>query len=165
MMQKLPLKKLVLEMRYKPDVGFYGKMDSFGTEFAGDFPDWERSPLTLELRDKKKHRRLYLSVKRLFIDVDEPDRELDLGFAERLAGKIVPRLGVKDFIAQLKWKDYSEAQLKAIRGVLDIGYRQVWVTHEDYAAARSRCAEGRVDPSPRIDLGSLKWEDIEDVDE
>jgi hypothetical protein len=97
MLVKLPLKKLVVELRYKAELSFYSKMDGFGVELAEDFPDWERSPLTLEVRNRKKHRRLFLSVSRSFLDVDDADAEGDFAYAEKLWKKVGPRLDVKQF--------------------------------------------------------------------
>ena len=98
MLQKLPLKKLVVELRYKPDLGFYGKMDPIGLELAGEFPDWQRTPLTLEVRNQKKHRRLYLSYNRIFLDVDEADPDGDFSHAEKLMRTVCPKLEVKQFL-------------------------------------------------------------------
>ena len=97
MLQKVPLKKLVVELRYKPDLGFYGKMDAIGLELSEDFPDWERSALTLEVRNKKKHRRLFLSHSRAFIDMDAADPNSDFDRIEKLLGKVCPKLAVKEF--------------------------------------------------------------------
>lgn len=71
-MPQIPLRKYVLEWRYAPQLTFYGQVDRVGIELAARFPDWERSPLTLELRNLKEHRRLYLSFTRSFLDHDEP---------------------------------------------------------------------------------------------
>lgn len=97
MLRNLPLKKLVVELRYKADLGFYSKMDAIGMELAEEYADWERSPLTLEVRNKKKHRRLFLSVKRAFVDIDDLDPAGDFSHAEKLLGKVCPKLGVKEF--------------------------------------------------------------------
>ena len=70
MLQMLPLRKLVIELRYKPDLGFYSKMDSVCLNLGEKFPDWERSPLTVEVRNKKKHRRVFLSHRRCFYETD-----------------------------------------------------------------------------------------------
>jgi hypothetical protein len=98
MLRKLPLKKLVVELRYKPELGFYGKMDPIGLELADEFPDWQRSPLTLEVRNKKKHRRLFLSYNRVFLDVDEADSDGDFSRAEKLLRTVYPKLAVKEFL-------------------------------------------------------------------
>jgi hypothetical protein len=95
MLQNLPLKKLVVELRYKADLGFYSKMDAVGVELADDFPDWERSPLTLEIRNKKKHRRLFTSVKRAFFDVDGGSPDSEFIFVEKLLRKVCAKLEVK----------------------------------------------------------------------
>ncbi len=52
--------------------------------------------------------------------------------------------------------------LEMIRRVLDIGYRQVWVRFEDYEGARLGFLQQKIDPTPRINLDLLKWEDIAD---
>jgi hypothetical protein len=98
MLRKLPLKKLVVELRYKPDLAFYGKMDPIGLELASEFPDWQRTPLTLEVRDKKKHRRLFLSHTRSFLDVDDADPDGDFSQAENLMRTVCPKLEVKQFL-------------------------------------------------------------------
>jgi hypothetical protein len=96
MQVKLPLKKLIVELRYKPRLGFYGRMDSFGTELGDDYPDWERSGLTLEVQNKKKHRRLYLSADRSFIDVDAPDPDADFDRVEKLLAKLCKKFEITD---------------------------------------------------------------------
>lgn len=72
---------------------------------------------------------------------------------------------VESSLAQLKWKQYTRPQLEAMRQVFDTGYRQVQVTFEDYEKARTLFASKRVEVTPRIDLESLKWEDIKDEEE
>jgi hypothetical protein len=62
------VKHLVAEMRYEPNLAFYGVMDKIGLDFASKYPDWQRSPLTLELRDKKRKRRGFLAYERSFYE-------------------------------------------------------------------------------------------------
>jgi hypothetical protein len=69
---------------------------------------------------------------------------------------------VESAMAQLKWKDYTKAQLEAIRAVFDVGYRRPRVRFEDYEAARSQLAQKKVEATPRIDLESLSWDDVSD---
>lgn len=98
MLGRVPLKKLVVEVRYKPDLGFYAKMDAIGQELTEEYPNWQRSPLTLEVRNQKKHRRLYLSSGRTFLDFDGVDPAAgDFDHAEKLLGKVCQKLGVKEF--------------------------------------------------------------------
>ncbi|MFV1966326.1 MAG: hypothetical protein ACC628_12955, partial [Pirellulaceae bacterium] len=56
--------------RYRPDLGFYDRMGGVARGFSEKFPDWERSPLTVEVRNKKKHRRLFLTHRRCFYETD-----------------------------------------------------------------------------------------------
>jgi hypothetical protein len=65
-------RKVLVEWRYKPVLAFYGHMDLVGTALRDEFPDWQRSPLTLELRNKVAHRRLFLSYTRAFVECDGP---------------------------------------------------------------------------------------------
>jgi hypothetical protein len=69
---------------------------------------------------------------------------------------------IESAMTQLRWKQYTRPQLEAIRQALDIGYRQVRVRFEDYEKARNHFSQSSVDTTPRIDLESLKWEDIAD---
>lgn len=72
---------------------------------------------------------------------------------------------VESSLAQLKWKQYTRPQLETIRQVFDIGYRQVQVGFEEYEKARTLFCSKHVEATPRIDLESLKWEDIKDEEE
>ena len=98
MIPRLPLKKLVVEVRYKPDLGFYGKMDSIGLKLTDDFPDWLRTPLALEVRNQKKHRRLFLSNDRSFLDVDEAKADGDFSYAEKLIRTVCQELDVNQLL-------------------------------------------------------------------
>ncbi len=69
---------------------------------------------------------------------------------------------VESAMAQLKWKQYNTLELDVIRQALDIGYRQVQVGFDDYQKARTMFAAKQVAVTPRMDLESLKWEDIKD---
>lgn len=110
MLQTFPLKKLVVELRYKADLGFYGKMDAVGVELADEFPDWERSSLTLEVRNKKKHRRLFMSVKRAFFEVDDCYSDVEFPFVAKLLGRLCARVEVKE-LARLGVRQWFAADL------------------------------------------------------
>ena len=97
MLRKLPLKKLVIELRYKPDLGFYGKMDSAGSVLNDDFPDWERSPLTVEVRNQEHHRRVFLANDRCFFEADDPDPDTVFEWAGNRLKKVCEKLGVETF--------------------------------------------------------------------
>lgn len=94
---KLPLKKLIVELRHKPTLGFYGRVDAIGEELQEDYPDWERTALTLEVQNRKKHRRLFLSADRIFVDVDAADPDADFDRAEKLLVKVSKKLEIAEF--------------------------------------------------------------------
>ena len=104
-----PCRKIVIELRYAPDLAFYGKMDSAALQFSADFPDWERSPLTVEVRNKKKHRRMFLANRRCFFESDlgisTPNSEYEAarGFLERICTDLnvedLERIGVRQWFA------------------------------------------------------------------
>ncbi len=95
-MPEAPLVKLVIEIRFKASLDFYGKMDPIGISLADEFPDWERSPLTLEIRNKKKHRRLFLSTKRAFYEVDVPNTQAEFSFVQKTLEAVVSKLSPAD---------------------------------------------------------------------
>jgi hypothetical protein len=95
---KLAARKYVAEVRYQPKLGFYGQMDAVGLDLADDFADWERSPLTLELRDKRRQRRLYLSSRRMFFEQDNgSDLHSSTDQATKFLGKSIHSLDVQEF--------------------------------------------------------------------
>jgi hypothetical protein len=72
---------------------------------------------------------------------------------------------VESTVAQLKWKQYTDSQLEAIRHVLDMGYRQVQIGFTEYETARNLFSQKSLDATPRIDLDSLSLEDLTDGEE
>jgi hypothetical protein len=72
---------------------------------------------------------------------------------------------VESAMAHLKWKQYTGPQIAAISQALDIGYRQVRVRFDDYEKARCLLSNEHVDASPRLDLGAVNWNEIEDDEE
>ena len=117
MLQTVPIRKLVIELRYKPDLGFYGKMDDIALRFAEKFPDWERSPLTVEIRNKKKHRRVFLSHARCFFERDfeseDPYGEFEFASSileqvcNQLSVKQLQRMGVRQWVAADLGKSFA----------------------------------------------------------
>lgn len=110
MAQSIPLRKLAIELRYKPHLGFYSKMDDIALRLSDEFPDWERSPLTVEIRNKKKHRRIFLAHRRCFYEGDLlpnqlPNSEFDfaIGRLERVISEMdvkeFTRIGVRQWVA------------------------------------------------------------------
>ena len=65
-------KRLVIDLRYRPTLRVYAHMDSIGVHFAKDFPDWERSALALEIRNRKTHRRLIVTHRQTVYDSLSP---------------------------------------------------------------------------------------------
>lgn len=95
---QIPLKKLVFEWRYMPALTFYNRMDDVAGEFLDDFPDWQRTPLTVEVRNRKRHRRLFLSHQRSFFDSDGPkDRHAEFDLAKTLAEKTSTRFEISTY--------------------------------------------------------------------
>jgi len=104
-----PVRKLVIELRYKPELSFYGRMDTVGMKLGEQFPDWERSPLTVEVRNKKKHRRVFLCWNRCFYEADlesaDPNREFECAqgtlcdVCSALSVHELKRVGVRQWFA------------------------------------------------------------------
>jgi len=67
-----PVGCLVVDWRYDPSLAVYSAMDRLGLEFREQFADWQRTPLTLELRDKKQVRRFVMAHNRTFYHVISP---------------------------------------------------------------------------------------------
>src|SRR4051794_21343867 len=99
---------VVLEMRYDPALAFYPVMDKIGLELADDYPDWERSPLTLEIRNKKAKRRCFLSYQRSFYEsLRSSGPSAEIGHATTFFDKVhhevkftkVRRIGMRQWLA------------------------------------------------------------------
>lgn len=104
----VPIKHIVLELRYAPTLAIYAKMDEIGLAFAEGFPDWERSALTLEIRNKRKHRRFFMSHHRAFYEaagfsVEGPEFDWGKKLFDKLHHDLkftkLLRLGVRQFVA------------------------------------------------------------------
>ena len=84
-------------------------MDDVALGFADAFPDWERSPLTVEIRNKKRHRRFFLAHRRSFFECDldsqSPTSEFEFGLdgLEKVCNGLevgeLKRIGVRQWIA------------------------------------------------------------------
>ena len=66
------LRRILFEWRFKPTLSFYGRMDDIGVSYLDEFPDWRRSPLALELRNRVRHERLHMSFTRCFYEAYGP---------------------------------------------------------------------------------------------
>jgi hypothetical protein len=51
-------------------------MDEVGLSFLADFPDWQRTELSLELRDLRDHKRVHFSFNRMFFEFNKLDEPL-----------------------------------------------------------------------------------------
>jgi hypothetical protein len=70
MSQRTSPAKLVVEWRYSPQLGGLSTLDSMGVDLLPQYPEWERSPLTLEMRNLKRHRRVFMALERSFFEAD-----------------------------------------------------------------------------------------------
>lgn len=106
----VPVKNLVVEWRYKANLAIYSKMDEVGLHFQDEYPDWQRSALTLEIRNKKARRRFFISHSRCFYDVVGPmdndiaremeeANELFVRLAEAAQITKVTRVGIRQWAA------------------------------------------------------------------
>ena len=64
-----------------------------------------------------------------------------------------------------KLRTFDRPYLEAIRDALDIGYRKTHVEYSDVERVRELFDKKQIDTVPRIDLLSLKPEDLEDDDQ
>ena len=115
----IPVRKIVLELRYKPDLRFYARMDEAAANIGEHFsmPDWQRSPLTVEVFDKRKHRRVFLSYRRCFFECDltnqSPREEIDhaVKVLDRVCHGLrvgeLTRLGVRQWVAADLGKSFA----------------------------------------------------------
>lgn len=122
----LPVKNVVVEWRFDPSLAIYSKMDQLGMELADQYPDWQRSPLTLEIRNKERQRRFFMSHRRCFFDVIGPSdnnvsAELDKAHKlfERLAHEtkvsVVRRLGLRQWVAVHKDQSFQDLVRRAVQ--------------------------------------------------
>lgn len=91
-----PVKSLVIEWRYAPNLAIYSKMDQIGMFFAEAYPEWKRSGLTLEIKSKKFRRRFYMSYERSFFQVMDPadDVSVEIERAIQLFDQLGEQVGI-----------------------------------------------------------------------
>jgi len=122
----VPVKNLVIEWRYKPNLAVYTKMDQVGIDFAEKYPDWQKSPLTLEIRNKKSKRRFFISYRRCFFEVIGPrdkDVAAELERASKLFDRIhrdldlnkLERVGIRQWAAFARDEPFAEMVRRANR--------------------------------------------------
>jgi hypothetical protein len=92
------LKKFVIEVRYKPTLRAYDGMDRVGLALSQEFPDWQRGPLALEIRNKKDHRRLVVTHNKSFFDCVGPDSEAeDVEIARKSIKTVCDKIDIVKF--------------------------------------------------------------------
>jgi hypothetical protein len=94
-------RRIIVEWRYKPRLLHFSLMDEAGAALEGDFPDWEKTPITVDLRNRQTHRRLVLGHSRTVIEMySETNPEDAIRFAVRVQ-KVVARKLAYDGISRL----------------------------------------------------------------
>jgi hypothetical protein len=123
---ELPAQHLVLELRYDPALAFYSVMDKIGLELAETYPDWERSPLTLEIRNKKLHRRCFLSSQRCFYEaLDFAAQGTEIERATKLFEKVhrelkftkVRRIGFRQWLTATSDEPFAQMVKVMVRRI------------------------------------------------
>jgi hypothetical protein len=119
-----PIKNLVVEWRYDPSLAFYSQMDQIGCHFADDYPDWQRSALTLQIHNKKHHRRFFMSYSRCFFEAiigpgddvaGEVDRSKELfeRFSHELKIRTLRRFGFRQWAAFERKESFNDLVYRA----------------------------------------------------
>jgi len=92
-------RKVIVEWRFKPDLAFYGAMDTFASDLQERYPHWERSPLTLQVWDARRHRRVHFGHNRWFFESDDfEDIASELSEAQRHIRTLATRLGTTSLV-------------------------------------------------------------------
>lgn len=95
---KAILKKAIVDFRYKPTLRVYQAMDQVGIALSGEFPDWERAPLALALRNRKKHRQLIVQFRQsVFECIDPGEEEEELKVVKESVETVSKKLQVSKF--------------------------------------------------------------------
>jgi hypothetical protein len=123
---EIPVQHLVLELRYDPALRFYTVMDKIGLDLAEAYPDWERSPLTLDIRNKKYHRRCFLSYQRCFYEaLGFPALVPEIERAEKLFEKVhfemaftkVRRIGLRQWLTVVSDEPFAQMVKTVVKKV------------------------------------------------
>ncbi|NQT15224.1 MAG: hypothetical protein HQ582_20880 [Planctomycetes bacterium] len=72
---------------------------------------------------------------------------------------------IESALSQVKWKEYSAAQIEMVRSAVDLGHRKSQIAFEDYDRIRREFADGGIDFTPRIDLDTLDMDALTDDEE
>jgi hypothetical protein len=148
------VRDIVVEWRYAANLAVYIAMDKVGIFFKDEFPDWQRSPLSLEIKDKKNRRRLAMMHNRAFYHVagvrdPNEESELSLRFFDRLAHELeisrLTRVGIRQWsifprqdgfrelvkLCAKKFQQSSDTLKRALQGTMDDMAYVAEVTHAD----------------------------------
>ncbi len=114
----VPVRSLVVEWRYDPNLAIYSVMDKVGIRFKESFPDWQRTPLTLELKDKKHRRQFAMAYNRCIFHVAAPhdlistELEKACTLFDEVASDIdlssVKRLGLRQWVAYERSESFKD---------------------------------------------------------
>lgn len=65
-------RKTVIEVRFRPSLSHFQLLDKVGSVMLKkmDVTDWERSPFSVEIQDRKNHERVSIEVERLIAEFD-----------------------------------------------------------------------------------------------
>ena len=119
-MRQVLARKTILEVRVPHSLDFYSQMDRAGKQLlVGDYADWQRSPLWLEIQDRKAHRRIRLEVSRVYFESEVASEvDAEVKHATSLVRKVleslhvdsVRRIGLRQWFA-LEFENRSERAL------------------------------------------------------
>ncbi|MGB5293831.1 MAG: hypothetical protein WBP34_02665 [Thermoanaerobaculia bacterium] len=143
---KPALKKVILEIRYKPDLGFYDRLMPAAQAFTDEYPHWQTSRLAVSLRDWDnrcsqaiRHNRfsyeqdsdnVELEKERIDLVLDrlpkalEVETALRFGYRRRYLVEVNMELGALVEVINTKLFSQDERLLKVLpRTVTDLMYR------------------------------------------
>jgi hypothetical protein len=121
---------LVMEARYKPTLALYGAMDRIGMDLASGYPDWERSALSLEIRNTKQQRRaIFIHRRANYEAVAFPNEMTEFQEAQAIFNRIyadlgsprVERIGIRQWAVVALTEEFETAvrRLRGYPGSLD----------------------------------------------
>jgi hypothetical protein len=79
------IQKLMMRFGYKPNLAVYTRMDAVAATMTDEFPQWERSALSLDLRNPELHQRFQILFNYCYFSCDEPSNPTEsVAMANRL---------------------------------------------------------------------------------